>query len=99
MNITLVRADARAILSRIIPEESASCPVATQAKGSPELMQRGVVLGMTKGEHNLLMFWSLTGCWASQLHVFDITVTSPLNPSTFTEVSVMAGSAALAAEQ
>ena len=30
---------------------------------------------------------------------FDITVTSPLNPSTFTEVSVTAGSAALAAEQ
>ena len=30
---------------------------------------------------------------------FDITVTSPLNPSTFTEASVMAGSAALAAEQ
>ena len=30
---------------------------------------------------------------------FDITVTSPLIPSTFTEASVMAGSAALAAEQ
>ena len=30
---------------------------------------------------------------------FDITVTYPLNPSTFTEVSVTAGSAALAAEQ
>ena len=30
---------------------------------------------------------------------FDITVTSPLSPSTFTEASVMAGSAALAAEQ
>ena len=30
---------------------------------------------------------------------FDITVTSPLNPSTFTEASVTAGSAALAAEQ
>ena len=30
---------------------------------------------------------------------FDITVTSPLNPSTFTEASVMAGSAVLAAEQ
>ena len=30
---------------------------------------------------------------------FDITVTYPLNTSTFTEVSVTAGSAALAAEQ
>ena len=30
---------------------------------------------------------------------FDITVTPPLNPSTFTEASAMAGSAALAAEQ
>ena len=30
---------------------------------------------------------------------FDITVTLPLNPSTFTEASVTAGSAALAAEQ
>ena len=30
---------------------------------------------------------------------FDITITSPLNPSTFTEASVTAGSAALAAEQ
>ena len=30
---------------------------------------------------------------------FDITITSPLNPSTFTEGSVTAGSAALAAEQ
>ena len=30
---------------------------------------------------------------------FDITITSPLHPSTFTEASVMAGSAALAAEQ
>ena len=29
----------------------------------------------------------------------DITVTSPLNTSTFTEASAMAGSAALAAEQ
>ena len=29
---------------------------------------------------------------------FDITVTSPLSPSTFTEASAMAGSAALAAE-
>ena len=30
---------------------------------------------------------------------FDITVTSPLNPSTFTEASVTKGPAALAAEQ
>ena len=35
----------------------------------------------------------------SKEYAIDITVTSPLNPCTFTEVSVTAGSAALAAEK
>ena len=58
----------------------------------PELKQE-VVLGMT----NIMLVpdWVL-----GKPAAFDITVTSPLNnPSTFTEASAMAGSAALAAEQ
>ena len=41
----------------------------------------------------------VSGCVLGKPAAFDITVTSPLNPSSFTEASVMAGSAALAAEQ
>ena len=54
---------------------------------------------MTNVVHDLLMFWSLAAWMLGKPAALDITVTSPLNPSTFTEASVTAGSAALAAEQ
>ena len=63
----------------------------------PELKQE-VVLGhdqpRTRPADVLVPDWML-----GKPAAFDITVTSLLNPSTFTEASVMAGSAALAAEQ
>eukprot|EP00731_Ephydatia_muelleri_P036192 Em0213g5a len=63
----------------------------------PELKQE-VVLGhdqpRTRPADVLVPDWVL-----GKPAAFDITVTSLLNPSTFTEASVMAGSAALAAEQ
>ena len=57
-----------------------------------------MALGMINATPDQQMFWSPTGLLAKKPAVFDLIVTSPLNPSILSEAGVMAGSAASVAE-